>query len=207
MEYLIMMAIAISAGAAAVQMGRRKGRKALVWGTLAFLFPLILFVLVFLPGKPKAEIAPGISPCSACGGAISVQATTCPHCGQPQSQLAVRSWYAIPVEVAGIVIVFVAGAWSVWLFSQTGTLRGLPRCDSTLAKYEANRALTNAPAGKVIGISIESFDAIRTDYTDNKVVRCSADVTLNNATKHKVLFSFSARENGTYWIETRIVDW
>jgi hypothetical protein len=207
MEYLIMMAVAISAGAAALQMGRRKGRNGVVWGTLAFLFFPILFFLLFVPGKRKADIAPAISVCSACGGAVSVQAMTCPHCGQPQSQIAVRPWYSIPVEVAGTVIAFVAGAWSVWLFSQTGTLRGLPRCDSTLAKYEANRALTNAPAGKVIGISIESFDAIRTDYTDNKVVRCSADVTLNNATKHKVLFSFSARENDTYWIETRIVDW
>jgi len=207
MEYLIMMAVAISAGAAAVQMGRRKGRNAVVWGTLAFLFFPILFVLLFVPGKRKADIAPAISACSACGGAVSVQATTCPHCGQPQSQIAVRPWYSIPVEVAGTVIAFVAAAWSVWWFSQTGALRGLPRCDSTLAKYEANRALTNAPAGKVIGISIESFDAIRTDYTDNKDVRCSAEVTLNNATKHKVLFSFSARENGTYWIETRIVDW
>jgi hypothetical protein len=210
MEYLIMMAVAISAGAAAVQMGRRKGRNALVWGTLAFLFFPILFVLLFVPGKRKADIAPAISACSACGGAVSVQATTCPHCGQPQSQIAVRPWYSIPVELAGTVIVFVAAAWSVWSFvwsfSQTGTLRGLPRCDSTLAKSEVNRALANAPIGKVIGISIESFDAIRSDYADDKIVRCSADVTLNNATKHKVVFSFSARDNGTYWIEAQIVD-
>jgi hypothetical protein len=187
-------------------MGRRKGRNALGWGTLAFLFFPILFVLVFVPGKRKADIAPAISACSACGGAVSVQATTCPHCGQPRSQIAVRPWYAIPVEVTGTVIVFVAAAWSVWWFSQTGSLGGLPQCDSTLAKSEVNRALANAPIGKVIGISIESFDAIRSDYTDNKVVRCSADVTLNNATKHKVVFSFSARDNGTYWIEARIVD-
>jgi hypothetical protein len=106
-------------------------------------------------------------------------------------------------------------AWSVWVVSQTGTwwlsqtgaLGGLPRCDSALAKFEVNRALANAPIGKVMGISIESFDVIRSDYADAKVVRCSADVTLNNATKHKAEFSFSARDDGNYWVQARIIDW
>jgi hypothetical protein len=106
-------------------------------------------------------------------------------------------------------------AWSVWWLSQTntwslsqtGTFGGLPRCDSTLAKSDVNRALANAPIGKVMGISIESFDVIRSDSANAKVVRCSADVTLNNATKHRAEFSFSARDDGNYWVEARIVDW
>jgi len=207
MEFLIVMAVAIAAGTAAVQMARRKGRNARGWGPLAFLFPPILFILVFVPMKGKTGVAPAISACSACGGAVSVQAATCPHCGQPQSQIDVRPWYAIPVEVAGTVIVFAAAAWSVWWFTQTGALGVLPQYDSTLAKFEVNRALVNAPAGKVMGISIESFNAVRSDYADNKVVRCSADVTLNNTQNHKAVYSFSARDNGTYWIEVRIVDW
>jgi hypothetical protein len=215
MKILITIAVGILAGTAAVQMARRKGRNPRGWGTLAFLFPPLLLLLVCVPGKTRqAAVAPGVSACSACGGAVSVQAAACPHCGQPQSQIAGRPWYAIPVEVAGTAIVCGAVAWSVWWLSQTstwwlsqtGTFGGLPRCDTNLAKSEVNRALANAPIGKVMGISIGSFDVIRSDYADAKIVRCSADVTLNNATKHKAVFSFSARDDGNYWIEARIID-
>src|SRR5437899_1671083 len=97
-------------------------------------------------------------------GAVSVQAAACPHCGQPQSQIADRPWYAIPIEVAGTAVVFGGVVLGVWWVSQTGTLMGgLPRCDSDLAKSEVSRALANAPIGKVIGISIASFDVIRSD--------------------------------------------
>lgn len=203
------------AGTAAVLMAKRKRRHSRGWGTATFLFPPVLLVLVCLPGRRAATVTPAVSECSACGGTVSVQAAVCPHCGQPQSQTAVRPWYAIPVEVAGTAVVFAAVALSVWMLSQTstwwlsqtGALGGLPRCDTTLAKSEVNRALANAPIGKVMGISIESFDVIRSNYADAKVVRCSADVTLNNATKHKAEFSFSARDDGNYWVEARIIDW
>ena len=202
-----MIAVAISAGAAAVQMGRRKGRNAVVWGTLAFLFFPILFVLLFVPGKRKADVAPAISACSACGGAVSVQAMSCPHCGQPQRQIAVRPWYAIPVEVAGTAVTLGAVILGIWWVSQTGTLTGrLPRCNSDLAKIEVNRALANAPIAKMINISVVSFDVIRSDYADDKVVRCSGDVTLNDALQYKVAFSFSARDDGNYWVEARILE-
>ena len=94
----------------------------------------------------------------------------------------------------------------IWWVSQTGTLTGrLPRCNSDLAKIEVNRALANAPIAKMINISVVSFDVIRSDYADDKVVRCSGDVTLNDALQYKVAFSFTARDDGNYWVEARIL--
>jgi hypothetical protein len=137
-----------------------------------------------------------------------VQAAACPHCGQPQKQITVRPWYAGPVEVAGTGVVLGSIIFGIWWVVQAGSLTGrLPRCDSDLAKLEVNRALANAPVGTVLGISIASFDVIQSDYSDDKVVRCSGNVTLNNATKHKVSFSFSTRDDGNYWVEARIIDW
>ncbi len=185
-------------------MARRKGRSG-AWGAFALVFPPLLLLFVCVPAKRKPEVTPAVGACSVCGGAVSVQAASCPHCGQPQSPVVVsHPWYAVPVEVAGTVVVLAGVAWAIWWFSQT-LGAGLPRCDSSLAKFDVNRALANAPIGKVMGISVASFDAIQTDYQDDKVVRCSADVTLNNNTKHKLTFSFTARDDSNYWVEAKIV--
>ena len=118
---LITIAVGILAASAAVQMAKRKGRNPIAWGSFTFLFPPFLLVLLCFSGKPKTAVTPAVAKCSACGGAVSVQAAACPHCGQPQSQIDVRPWYGIPVEVAGTAAVLAAVAWSVWFLSQTTT--------------------------------------------------------------------------------------
>lgn len=204
---LVGLAVEIFAGVAAFHMAKRKGRSPIGWAVSAFLLPVLLLVLLCLRAKREAAAGPAVLACSACGRAVSVQAMSCPHCGQPQRQIAVRPWYAIPVEVAGTAVTFGAVVLGIWWVSQTGTLTGrLPRCNSDLAKIEVNRALANAPLAKIINTSVKSFDVIRSDYTDDKVVRCSADVTLNNATQHRIAFSFTARDDGNYWVEARILE-
>src|SRR5690348_9390816 len=92
------LVVEVFAAAAALHMARRKGRSPLGWAVGAFLLPVLLLILLCLPGKREAEATPSVSACRACGGAVSVQASACPHCGQPQKQIAVPPWYAGPVE-------------------------------------------------------------------------------------------------------------
>lgn len=111
---LIGLAVEVFAGAAALHMPKRKGRSPLGWAVAAFLVPLLLLVLVCLRGRAKSEVGPSVISCSACGGAVSVQAAACPHCGQPQKQMTVRPWYAGPVEIAGTAIVLGSIIFGIW---------------------------------------------------------------------------------------------
>ena len=207
---LIGIGVAILIAAAACQMARRKGRSEYLWGTLALIFSPSFLVLLLIPNKQaahKRSARPSVTKCAACDGPLSSQATRCPRCGQPQHQLFTHSWSKI--EISGVVaasVVLMLGALSTYYTFAT-TASGLPRCDGSLAQSDVNNALANAPFGKILGLSIVSFDEIRTDDSTNTVVKCSADVTLNNNTRHQLIYSFTKRDDGNYWIEAKLADW
>lgn len=44
---------------------------------------VVVFLLVSRNSNPSHADNPNLAPCPDCGRAISIRATTCPHCGGP----------------------------------------------------------------------------------------------------------------------------
>jgi len=187
--------------------GVQKGQESSGVGHAYLFFPPSLLILLFVPKKSGAvpRSGPSVVNCPACGGAVSNQAELCPHCGQPQRRVKSRPWYGAIIEIAGVAAVVISIV-SFAYFNSVLTASGLPTCDASWAKAEVNRALANAPFGKVYGLAIISFDAVRTDQSSENVVSCFAHVTLNNTTKHELHYSFTKRDEGNYYVEAQIVD-
>lgn len=208
MAWLLAILVWVLSAAAAMQMARRKGRNVNAWGTLGFFIAPSLLILLFVPTKrdDTASSEPSILKCPACEGAISSQADRCPHCGHPLANTTVKtSWYGPIIEVLGVAAVVTMIGVGIYSVIEL-TTGGLPTCDSSLAQSEVSRAFANAPLGKVMGLSIVSFSTIQSSQSNAKLVGCTASVTLSNNTKHQLIYSFTAREGDTYWVEARLAD-
>lgn len=205
--WLLTVGLWALAGLAAIQMARRKGRDGAAWGIGVFLFPPGLLILLFVSKKaePNTPSDSALGTCPACNGAISNQAESCPHCGHPLKQRVVAPWYGPIVEAVGIAAVvglIVSGIYQI----STTSIFGLPSCSGSIAQNDVNRALASAPIGKVMGISVITFNSITTEQSDENIVKCHAQVTLSNDTEHRLEYSFTRQDNNQYFIKARITD-
>jgi hypothetical protein len=83
-------------------------------------------------------------------------------------------------------------------FSQSG----LPACDSSTSQNEVKLTVANSPGGKVLGLQIIIFSDARKTKETNDVVECEATVTMDNAQKHRLIYSFTKQPDGKYLIKT-----
>jgi hypothetical protein len=207
-DYWVGMGVWVAlACAAAARMAHRKQRTVTTWAFLALIFPPSLLVLACLPTVPRAGSVGALGVCGACGGALSIEATACPHCGNPQRQRSSHGWAGGLLEFAGTAAVVLAipiAAADLYLLSQTS--RRLPKCDSILARMDVNRALANVPFMRSRGISVVLLEAVKTEDADSKSTRCSAHATLSNAEKVQLDYSFTKRNDGSYFIGAQIGD-
>ncbi|WP_082936364.1 zinc ribbon domain-containing protein [Halodesulfovibrio spirochaetisodalis] len=75
---IVLLIIWIGFGFWAASIAKSKARSPLLWGILAFLFPIVLFILPFL--KPIAPVPGKWKECPACASIIKEDAKVCPHC-------------------------------------------------------------------------------------------------------------------------------
>ncbi|WP_430735502.1 hypothetical protein [Halodesulfovibrio aestuarii] len=75
---IILFIIWIGFGFFAASIAKSKGRSAPLWGILAFLFPIVLFILPFL--TPIAPVPGKWKECHSCASIIKEKALVCPHC-------------------------------------------------------------------------------------------------------------------------------
>lgn len=171
------------------------------WWICGFvLFIVALPVAIFSKRKTVPVSAQGGSAtiaCEACGGVVSTAAAACPHCGQPRQ---VAPQFKRPSATGPIVVSVVAiGAVAAFYLSPPlAPLSGLPECDSDYAKTNVAKAMADAPFGKVLGLSIIEFRAIRTISRSDAEVRCGATVSLNNASTRELSYSFETRGNQVF---------
>jgi hypothetical protein len=204
---IIISAIALTAGSAAAAR-KNRGRW---WRFLCFLFPPLLLVLFALPARPAAagsELLPRIQSCPVCTKEVSTHAPTCPHCGHPIATrtLNLRSGYITGFErIAGwvVAIAMIAAIFSVAVKSHPG---GLPSCDSGIAKENVRRTIANAPLGKIAGVSIIRWNSTSTVSSSSTEVRCSGNVTLNNATDRDVAYKFYIQD-GRIYVHFALLKW
>ena len=184
------------AALSAAQMARRKRRPVGQWVWCVILASPTLLLLLILPKKPVAEDSARstIENCEACGGLVSMAAPVCPHCGHPRTKTTKRPWYAIPLEAAGTIAVTASlAAFGLGIIESNRA--GFPRCDSNMAQNDVNSAISNAPLGRVNGISIVDYENVNTVSSDKGSEECHATVVLSNGNKTGISFRFYNSNN------------
>jgi hypothetical protein len=84
---------------------------------------------------------------------------------------------------------------------------GLPGCDSSHGKSDAQRAVDNSPWAKTSGIAVLAISDMKTLSANGQKVECSAMVILNSAQKGTMTYSFEpvpSLGSGQYYVKTSI---
>lgn len=139
--------------------------------------------------------------CASCSAEISSEAASCPSCGHPQKKLKKRRWTGPLRIIVGIIGL-------VWLIKTMGGFAGaagLPACDDAAAKRQVQTTMKNAPLGRVMGLAIIDFEAVKTTSRSEERVECTATAMLNNNTQHEIRYSFFVR-NKQVFVEANILD-
>jgi hypothetical protein len=84
---------------------------------------------------------------------------------------------------------------------------GLPGCNSSHGRSDAQRAIDNSPWAKSSGIAVVAISDTKALSANGQKVECSATVILNSAQKGMLTYSFAvvpSLGNGQYYINASI---
>jgi hypothetical protein len=154
--------------------------------------------------------------CEACGKPVSTEAGACPNCGHPPRKskeeptwlkmlLGFRRGFRVLMLVGFVIFV----AWislRIFVVSQEReyAANGMPKCTSSTAESDVQRAWENSPTRRILGLSIIKFEdpeAVSETATEHE---CRAVVTLNNTQRHPLSYKFKKDSGDKYLIEVRV---
>ncbi|MGE4483379.1 hypothetical protein [Acidocella sp.] len=162
---------------------------------MSIFLPIAVLIMEVMPTK-AGEPGPSTRTCEACGGTISTLAPHCPHCGHPQRIQGKPSVRNLILEWSGVTIISVSFLAILAFYYGSGdsaflaSPRTFPACDSYNAKSQVENAIAKAPMGKLLGLSIISWDSETQISSTESEEECQASITMNNGQEYQAAYKF-----------------
>ena len=155
--------------------------------------------------------------CEACGKPVSTEAAACLYCGHPQKKFKSEEpiWLKIllvfrrGIRLLMVLGVMVFAGWIALRIFVTSHEReyaanGMPKCTSSVAETDVQRAWENSPTRRVLGLSIVKLENPETVSETATQHECRALVTLNNTQQYPLSYKFKKDRGDQYLIEVRL---